>query len=189
MLRSSALVLLLAFSTASYADGFDYNYVELGYGILDFDDINVDGDGFGIGGSFAINPDIHVFAGYQSAGLDFGVDVSSFAAGIGYNTELSPTVDAVARLSYQYVDVDAPGFSSVDDNGFGLGVGLRFAATDVLELTAGIEYVDFSDGGDDTALGLGAFYSFTDALDAGLTGSWSDDTSSYMLIGRFYFGR
>ena len=189
MLRSSLLVLLLAFSTASYADGFDYNYLDLSYGILDFDDIDVDGDGFGIGGSFAINPDFHVFAGYQSAGLDFGVDVSSFMAGVGYNTELSPTVDAIARLSYQYMDIDAPGFSSVDDNGLGFGVGLRFAASDVLELNAGIDYIDFSDGGDDTGFSLGAFYSFSDVFDAGLSGSWSDDTSSYALTGRYYFGR
>lgn len=189
MLRSSLLVLLLAFSTASYADGFDYNYLDLSYGILDFDDIDVDGDGFGLGGSFAINPDFHVFAGYQAAGLDFGVDVSSFAAGIGYNTELSPTVDAIARLSYQYTDIDAPGFSSVDDSGFGFGVGLRFAASDVLELNAGLDYVDFGDGGDDTGFSLGAFYSFTDVFDGGLSGSWSDDTSSFVLTGRYYFGQ
>lgn len=189
MLRSSLLVILLVFSMASYADGFDYDYVDLSYGMLEFDDINVDGDGFGIGGSVAINSDFHVFAGYQSAGLDFGVDVSQFGAGVGYNTELSPTVDAVARLSYQYVEIDAPGFGSVDDNGLGFGVGLRFAASDVLEVSAGIDYVDFGDGGDDTGFTLGAFYSFTDAFDAGLSGSWSDDTSTYLLTGRFYFGR
>jgi hypothetical protein len=189
MLRSSLLVLLLAYSATSYADGFDYNYIDLSYGILEFDDIDVDGDGFGIGGSVAINSDFHVFAGYQSAGLDFGVDVSQFGAGIGYNTELSPTVDAVARFSYQYVDVDAPGFSSVDDNGFGFGVGLRFAASDVLEIAAGIDFVDFDDGGDDTAFGLGAFYSFSGNFDAGLSGSWGDDVSSYLLTGRYYFGR
>lgn len=189
MLRSSLFVLLLAFSMASFADDFDYNYVDLSYGILEFDDIDVDGDGFGIGGSFAINPDFHVFGGYQTSGLDFGVDVTQFGAGIGYNTELSPTVDAIARFSYQYVEVDASGFGSVDENGFGFGVGLRFAASDVLEIAAGIDYVDLGDGGDDTGFGLGAFYSFTDVFDAGLSGSWSDDTSNYSLTGRFYFGR
>ena len=189
MLRSSLLILLLASSTASYAEGFNYNYFDLGYGILEFDDIDVDGDGFGLGGSYAINPNFHLFAGYQSAGLDFDVDVASFGAGVGYNTALSPTVDAVARLSYQYSEIDAPGFESIDDSGFGIGVGLRFAASDVLELAAGIDYVDFGDGGDDTGISLGAFYSFTDAFDAGLSGSWSDDASSYVLTGRFYFGQ
>ena len=189
MLRSSLIVLALAISSASYAEGFDYTYADLSYGIINFDDLDVDGDGFGLGGSLAINPDFHVFAGYQSAGLDFGVDVSTFAVGIGYNTELSPTVDAVARLSYEYAEVDAPGFGSVDDSGFGFGVGLRFAASDVVEIAAGIDYVDFGDGGDDTGLNLGGFYSFTEAFDVGLTGSWSDDTSTYALTGRWYFGQ
>lgn len=188
MLRSSLLVLLLAFSFAANAEGFDYSYFELGYGVVEFDDIDVDGDGFGLGGSYAINPDFHVFAAYEDAGLDFGVDASGFAAGIGYNTELSPTVDAYARLSYQYAEVDVPGFGSVDDNGIGLGVGLRFAASDVLEVSAGINYVDFSDGGDDTGFSLGGFYSFTDAFDLGLSGDWDDDASSYVLSGRFFFG-
>lgn len=189
MLRTTLLVLVLVFSAASYAEDFDYSYVDLSYGILDFDDIDVDGDGFGLGGSFAINPDFHVFAAYQSAGLDFDVDVTTFAAGIGYNTELSPTVDAVARLSYQYAEFDAPGLGSVDDNGFGFGIGLRVAASDVVEINAGIEYVDFGDGGDDTGFSLGGFYSFTDAFDLGLSGSWSDDTSLYALTGRLYFGQ
>ncbi len=187
MLRSSLLALLLAFSSAASAEGFDYSYFEFGYGILNFDDIDADGDGFGLAGSYAINPDFHVFAAYQDAGLDFGVDASAFSAGIGYNTELTPTVDAVARLSYQYAEVDAPGLSSADDSGFGLGVGLRFEASDVLEIATGIDYVDLSDGGDDTSFGLGGLYSFSNNFDLGLAGSWSDDTSSYVLSGRFYF--
>jgi hypothetical protein len=189
MLRALLVVSVLVFSAASYAEDFDYSYVDLSYGMLEIDDIDVDGDGFGLGGSFAINPDFHVFAGYQSAGLDFGVDVTTFGAGIGYNTELSPTVDAVARLSYQYAEVDASGFGSADDSGFGFSVGLRVAASDVVELNAGIEYVDFGDGGDDTGFSLGGFYSFTDAFDLGLSGSWSDDTTSFALTGRLYFGQ
>jgi len=189
MLRATLLVFVLVFSAASYAEGFDYSYLDLSYGNLEFDDIDVDGDGFGLAGSYAINPDIHVFAGYQGADLGFGVDVTSFSAGIGYNTELSPTVDAVARLSYEYAEVDGSGFGSADDNGFGLEVGLRFAASDLVEISAGIEHVDYGDGGDETGFNLGAFYSFTDAFDLGLSGSWSDDTSRYALTGRIYFGQ
>lgn len=188
MLRSSLILVLLVFSASASAEGFDYNYFSLGYGTMEFDDVNVDGDGFGLAGSYAINEDFHVFAGYQSAGLDFGIDASTFGAGIGYNTELSPVVDAFARLSYQYVELDAPGLGGVDDNGLGFGLGLRFAASDVLELNAGIDYVDLSDSGDDTAFSLGGLYDFTDSFALGLGGSWSDDVSSYTLSGRFYFG-
>lgn len=189
MFRSLLAVLLLTFSLSVSAQGFDYNYLQLDYGNVEFDDINVDGDGFGVSGSFEVNPDWHVFAGYQGIGLDFGIDATTIGAGIGYNTEMSQTLDAYARLSYQYIELDAPGVSSVDDNGLGFGVGLRFRASNELELNAGINYVDLSDSGDDTAFSAGAFYDFYEAFSVGLSGSWSDDVSSYVLSGRYYFGK
>ncbi len=189
MFRSTLVILALVFSASAGAQGFDYSYLQLGYSTIDFDDINVDGDGFGLSGSYAINPDWHVFAGYEGASLDFGIDATTLGAGVGYNTELSPAVDMFARLSYQYVELDAGGQGSIDDNGIGFGVGMRFAASDQLEIDAGIDYVDLGDGGDETAFSLGALYNFTDAFSAGLGGSWSDDVSSYTLVGLFYFGK
>lgn len=189
MLRSSLVLLFLALSASASAKEFDYNYLSLGYGILEIDDTSVDGDGFGLGGSYAINEDFHVFAGYESIGLDGGADATGLGAGLGYHTTLSPVVDLVASVSYQYVDVDVPGFGGGDDNGFGLGVGLRFAASEEIELNAGISYVDLSDSGDDTSFGVGGLYSFTDAFALGLGADWSDNATSYTLEGRFYFGR
>ncbi|MGB5335105.1 MAG: outer membrane beta-barrel protein [Woeseiaceae bacterium] len=189
MLRSILAILVLAFAASASAKDFDYNFFQLSYGNVEYDDVDVDGDGFGLSGSFAINEDFHVFGGYQAAGLDFGIDATSLGAGLGWHTTLSPVVDLVASISYQYVELDASGFGSVDDNGLGLGVGLRFAASEALELNAGINYVDFSDSGSDTGFGVGGLYSFTDAFALGLSGDWSDDVSSYTLSGRFYFGR
>jgi hypothetical protein len=190
MLRSALLIGLLAFSASASAQGFDYNWISVGYGMIDFDDVNVDGDGFGIDGSYAINDDFHVFGEYVAANLDFGVDATTFSAGIGYNTEMSDVVDAYARLSYEYVEVDMPVFGSDDDSGFGFGVGLRFAAGANVELNAGIDYVDYGgSGGDDTALSLGGLYNFTPSFALGLDGSWGDDVSAYSISGRFYFGQ
>jgi long-subunit fatty acid transport protein len=188
MLRSSIVVLLIAFSASVSAEDFDYNYFSLGYGIIDFDNVNADGDGFNLGGSYAINESFHVFADYSSANLDNNIDATGFGAGIGWHTSLSDVVDLVAGLSYEYVEIDVPGIGNPDDNGLGLGVGLRFAASDVLELNAGIEYVDLSDSGSDTGFGVGGLYDVTDAFSIGLGGNWSDDASSYTLSGRFYFG-
>lgn len=187
MLRSSLLILFFAFSTSVNAEDFDYTYFSLGYGTIDFDDINVDGDGFTLAGSFAINQSYHVFTSYNTADLDFNVDATTFSAGIGYNRGLSDVVDLVAGLSYEYIKFDGTG-GSIDDSGLGLGVGLRFAASDLLELNAGIDYVDLSDSGDNTGLHAGGLYSFTDAFSLGLHGAWSDDVSAYTLSGRFYFG-
>lgn len=189
MLRSIMATMLLVLATSASAEEFDYNFFELSYGNVEFDDINIDGDGFGLAGSYAINPQFHVFAGYQAAGLDFGIDATTIGAGLGWHNSLTPVVDLVASVSYQYVELDAPGGGSADDNGLGLGLGLRFAASELLELNAGISYVDLSDSGDDTGFGIGGLYSFNEAFSLGLNGNWTDDASSYTLSGRFYFGR
>ena len=189
MFRSSVAILILAFSTTTYAQDFDYNFLQLNYGKLEFDDVNVDGDGFGIAGSFAVHPNWHVFANLQAAGLDFGIDATTISAGAGYNRPLSPGLDFIANLSYQYVELDAGGFGDADDSGFGLGAGLRYMATSELEFTAGISFVDFGDSGNDTGFSLGGLYSLSDTLAVGLGGSWSDDSSAYTISGRFYFDK
>ncbi len=189
MKRSFLVLLLLGLSATASAQGFDYNYVQLDYGVIDFANINIDGDGFTLGGSLAINSDAHVFGSYQSADLDFGVDASTFNLGIGYNTELSPRMDAYARASFEFIELDFPGIGSFDDNGFGFGVGVRFAASDKLELDGGIKYVKYGDAGSDTGIEVGALYNFTEAFTLGLTGDWSDDFFSYNLVARYYFGR
>ena len=189
MLRSSLLITLLAFSATASAEGFDYNWLSFGYGNTEFDEVDLDGDGFGIDGSFAINKNVHLFAEYNAASLDFDVDATTWAAGLGYNTPLSPTFDFVARLSYEYIEIDIPGIGSDDENGLGLGVGLRFSATDALELNGGVDYVDYGDAGDDTAFVLGGLYNFTQAFALGLRGSFGDDVTTYTISGRFYFGQ
>jgi hypothetical protein len=189
MLRSALFTTLLALSVSAGAQGFDYNYFQLGYSTIDIDSPNVDGDGLSLGASYAINTDFHVFAGYTSGDLDFNVDTTSWSAGFGYNTELSDKVDAYARLSYEYAEIDVPFFGGFDDNGLGFTVGLRFAASPDVELGAAIGYVDLGDSGDDTGFELSALYNFSDAFAMGLSGDWSDDVSVYSLNGRFYFGK
>lgn len=189
MLRSVLFTTLLALSVSAGAQGFDYNYFQLGYSSIDVDEVNIDGDGVSLGGSFAINDDYHVFANYGMADLDFNADLTTWGAGFGYNTELSDAVGAYARLSYEYVELDPPGGGSFDDSGLGFSVGLRFAASPDVELGAAINYVDLSDSGDDTGFELSALYNFSDAFSMGLVGDWGDDISVYSLIGRFYFGK
>ncbi len=188
MTRSILLIALLAFASAAGAQGFDYNYVTLGYSQVDFDDVNIDGDGIELAGSFAINEDFHAFGSYGQADLDGGIDASELSIGLGYNHSLSPAVDFVGSVSYEYVEIDVAGLGSVDDNGFGLGIGLRFHPADKIEVDAGIQYVDLSDSGSDTGFGAGFQYYITDAITIGVSAEWADDVSRYGLGGRFYFG-
>ncbi|MDH3612053.1 MAG: porin family protein [Gammaproteobacteria bacterium] len=192
MLRSTLVILLLAFSASASAEGFSYNYLTLGYGNTDFDVVNADGDGITLGGSYAFSDKIHGFFGYDTAELESIIDLTRLRAGVGYNTGLTDAVDMYARISYESIDFDFPNIGiplgiDTDDSGYGLGVGVRFRTSDVLELNAGIRYVDYSDLGDDTGLELGGVYSFNDTWSLGLHGEFSDDVSTYTVSGRFYF--
>jgi len=188
MLRLSLISLILAFSASANAEGFDYDFLTLGYGNVDFDGL-ADGDGFTLGGSYAITDSYYAFADYQAASLDFDVDATTWAAGFGYHRGMSDKVDLVAELSYEYIEFDLPLAPSVDDSGLGLSVGFRFAQSDKLELNASINYVDFGDGGDDTGFKLGGLYDVNDKYSVGLSGEWSDIRSMYTLTGRMYFGK
>ncbi len=192
MLRSVLFTALIAFSASAGAQDFDYNYFSVGYTRVNLDDgmFDVDGDGLGIGGSFEVSESFFIGASYGMAEFEeqgIEVDFDTWSAGIGWHTPLSDAVDFVTSLSYQRVDASALGLS-VDDDGFGIGVGFRFAASEVIEFNGGINYVDMSDGGDDTGYGLGVLYSLSDNVDVGLSGDWGDDSSAYGISGRFYFG-
>ncbi len=189
MLRLSLISLILAFSASASADDFDYDFLTLGYGSVDFDDRGFDGSGFTLGGSYAMTDSYYAFFDYSAASLDAGTDATLWGAGFGYHRALSDQVDLVAKLSYEYVELDIPQAGSFDDSGLGLAIGVRFAQSEKLELNAGINYVDYSDGGDDTGFELGALYSINDAYSVGLSGAWSDNVSMYTLSGRFHFGK
>ncbi|MBV1906120.1 MAG: porin family protein [Pseudomonadales bacterium] len=190
MFRSLLLTLLFTFSASVYAGDFNYTYLSASYSAMDLDDTSADGDVIGIGGSFAVSDNYHVFANYGAGDIDdsaIDFDIDSWSIGIGYNRSLSESIDLVAGISYEYVDVSAQGFSSVDDSGYGLGLGLRMAVNEELEVNAGIALVDFGDLGDNTAFAVGALYNFTDNLSLGLQASFDEDVSTYGIHGRWYF--
>lgn len=192
MFRLLATATALILSAAALAETPSYNYIEGVYQRVDLDDDfgpSIDGDGFGIGGSYELAENWHIFGGYSTTGFDFGIDLNELAIGGGYHADISDTTSFYANLAYVRAEVDASGFGSVDDNGYGLMVGLRGMVTERLELDGNLGYVDLGDGSDGTALGASALYAFTDGFSAGLTTSFDEDVTAYGLIARVYFGR
>jgi len=188
MVRSifAVLLLLLASVAAAQQDGFSYSYLTASYSRADYDDLNVDGDGFGLGVSVAITDQFHLFGSYVGADLEDTVDTDGWEAGIGFNTPISDAMDVVIRASYVTVEVNHPVFGKTDDDGFGLGAGVRVAASEKIELDLGLSYVD-TDSGSDTALEAGFLFNATDAFAIGVSGSWDDDVNVWSLNGRLYF--
>ncbi len=165
---------------------FNYSYASLSYGNVDFDDLNVDGDGLGAELSLAVAEDFHLIGRLEASDLDSSVDLTRWSAGIGYNTALSPVLDVLARVTYEKIELDTP-LGDADSDGFGIGVGIRVAATSLVEINGGVSYVDFDDGGDNTNIEAGALFNLTETISVGVNATFDDDVNIYRLTGRFYF--
>jgi len=189
MLRSIAVMTLLVLSVPAMAQGISYNYIEGSFNQVELDDsiVDVDGDGFGIGGSFEVADQFHVFASFDTTDFDFDVDLDETKIGGGFHTSLSPNVDFVANLAWVRFDASGPG-GSIDDDGFGASIGLRAMAGSNVELAGAIEYVDIGDG-DDTSINGEAWYNFSETFAVGLNVGLGDDITRYGIGARLYFGQ
>jgi hypothetical protein len=114
-------------SATAAAQELSYNYVQGAYGSVDLDDssFSSDGDGLGIGGSMIINENFHITGEYQTADMDFGVDLNLLEVNLGYHTTVSENLDFVAQVGYLDLEVDAAGPISADDDAFLIGGGVR----------------------------------------------------------------
>ncbi len=202
MKRSIVLFALLAASGTALADGFSYTYLQLNYGTIDIGNMNIDGDGLGLNGSYRITDSLQIadslqiVGSYHTADFDSFVEGAEWSVGLGVRNPLSDTpsvgylsdtLDVVAAVSYVNVDLATVGINFEPEDGFGLTVGVRAAFTSMIEINAGVSYVDLSDSGDDIGFGAGVLYNLTDTFSIGLSGSWDDDVSSYQVSGRVYF--
>jgi len=194
MIKKALLLplLLLAFPVA--AADLDYNYIQLGYAQVDFDNdfdigFDLDGDAFGLEGSFEINDDWFISVEYSSIDLNFGIDLDQYSLGAGWHTSLTERADFFAILSYVNAEASAGGLGSVDEDGIGVEIGVRGLVGDKFELGGFLGYVDLGDAGDGATVGGHALYHFTDAVGVGATLEFDEDVTAYGIGVRIYFGR
>lgn len=183
------LIAAAGHSAVVQADALDYNFIGIQYLSAEIDDVNIDGDGYGVDGSFSINDNFHVFASYSDLDYDFDLSSTSYDLGVGYSRALTKDMDLVATVSYVGVEVKQDLFGSEDDNGYGLGLGLRAMVSEKFEVFGGLDYVDLSDSGSDTAVSVGVGFDVTKAIQIGAGISSSNDGSGYTVGVRYYFGR
>jgi hypothetical protein len=188
MKKTSAVLLLVALPCVALADAPRYTYIEGGYHYLDLDDIDVDGDGWGIGGSVALTDRVHLLAGYSSLGLDFGIDVTSLDVGVGANLPLDTSLHLVGEAGYTRTEIDTR-FGDFDDDGFFGRAGLRWMVTEQVELNGWVTYVNLDDSGSDTGFSVGGLFHFTPELALGASVDLGDDATGYSVGLRYYFGR
>lgn len=192
MNRALAGLSILTLAAPVLADTPSYNYIEGLYQRVEFDTnfgSEIDGDGFAIGGSLEVAENWHMFGGYGTTGLDFSIDLNQFTVGGGYHVDISPISSFFVNLAYVRAELDAGGFGSPDDSGYGLTIGLRSRVSQQIDLEGSLGYVDLGDGSDGTTLGGAALYRFSDMFSAGLFVGVEEDILSYGLGGRVYFDR
>lgn len=192
MIRKVLGVSLLLLAAPAFAGDLSYNYVDLSYRFFELDDddfsgIDVDGDGPAISGSVEVADNWFITAGYTTVDFDFNVDYDQFGIGAGYHADMSENADVFVTLSYVSAEVSTD-FGSVDEDGYGITVGLRGMVSDKVELSGALGYVDLGDAGDDTTLGVMAVYNFTENFGMGVGAQIGDDMTGYGIGARFYFG-
>ncbi|WP_242113385.1 Ax21 family protein [Luteimonas aquatica] len=127
-------------ATASAAEGLSYNYVQGGYAATNTD--GADADGWGVDGSVAVHPNFHLFGAYTKQDIDHSnADFDQWRAGVGYNTEISPKVDLLARVAYEKFDA-GHGF---DFDGYNVETGVRASLLPNLEGYALAGYQRYDD--------------------------------------------
>ena len=185
MLRSMLAILLVTFSASVNAQGSNYNYIQGSYGRVELDEsgFDVDGNGIGFAASFEIDDNFHVFGEYQTGEFNFGADYERIEFGAGYHTDISPNLDVYANLSY--LEIDAESFFK--DDAFSIGLGLRGAVSEAVELYGGLDYVDFDRRDSDTRANAGFVLSLTESLGVGIKVSFLDEVNLYQLNARYYF--
>ena len=192
MTRYLAVVIALFLASPATAESPSFNFIELGYDFVDLDlggGEDIDGDGYALGGSFEINENIFGFASYSDTGFDFSVDLTQLQLGLGWRTGLTDNADFFVRAAYVKAEVDAPGFGSIDESGYGLGIGVRGNVSDLVELYGEIAHVDLGSDSDGTAVSGGVYFNMSDNFALGLGASFDDDATSYGARVRFYFDK
>jgi len=171
----------------------NWNLVQASYQSIDIDEASaLDLTGFSFSGSKLLNDNVFVVANYSMLSDSYkgaDIDYDSFSVGAGYRYALNATTDAFAIISYQDITFKASGNNDsgkFSDNGYGLEAGIRSMATDQVELTGAISYVNI-DGESETAATATAFYHINTQFAVGVGYTTSSDASGYSLTARYSF--
>jgi hypothetical protein len=159
-------------------------------------DSTVDGDGFGIEGSYLFLPSFYAVGSYSMIetdniqGFNEGIELDELTLGAGYRMDLTATADFNGSLRVVRQEASFAGNTSDDEIGYLLGAGARGVFfIPQFEARAEVTYLDIAEDGD-LFLNLGGLYRFdrwVRGLAAGADITLNNDTTSLALTGRWAF--
>lgn len=188
---------LISTSTTSVSRGISYDYVQATYGAVTIDTEttagDLDGNGFGVSGSFSVAPAIALNAGYGATNYDefqgIDIDTTSLTFGITAHTSIAPTTDLLGGFAVIKGNIEASdGFNTFDDDDTGntISIGLRHLATDAFELEAEFSRTDIFDDKSNTFF-IGARFYTNDKFSLAAGYSTGDDVDTLLLNARLNF--
>ena len=192
MLRYLSIGALMLSSATAMAEGPSYSFIQANYQEVDIDvggGFDVDGNGYGVAGSVAINDSWFIFAGYSSSEFESVIDIDEGKLGAGWNSAISEKTDWFATLAYIDLSASASGLGSASDSGFGASIGVRSMMNPNFELYGSLGYSDLGDGGDGTAVEAGLWYTVAGNLALGLAAEVGSDVTTYGVGIRLYFDK
>jgi hypothetical protein len=136
LIRGGLLALALGFSGSAAAAGFNYNYVEGGFGEIDDGEVLFANFGYDIQKNFGLAGGLYI------GDTDPGFDVTALEFGGVYHQPLKSNLDFTASLKVLHVEVEGDFFHPVwgnwsadaDDTGLIASAGLRFQVQPKLQL-------------------------------------------------------
>ena len=181
---------LLLLTVPALAQTPSYNFVTGSWQRVDLDDgglgLDIDGDGIAIGGSYEFAPNWHGSLAYGTLDFGSGVDLNVLTAAFGYHTDISNITSFYTEALLLRAEVDTP-FGSVDDDGYGLAIGVRSNIQRNIELEGRLEYTDSDDSDGGIGVGAAGWYLFDNDFAVGLSASFDDDVTGFGIGVRYTF--
>jgi predicted porin len=159
----SAFCILLTCSIPSYAEPPSFNFIQWGYSDLQFDDVNVDMDGYELKANYELSD--NVYLNYKKMSVDTtGIAFDARNIGLGVKSIVGAETVIFAQLDWANFDVDTRyNANNSDQDGHRATVGLRRNLTNKFEVKAAYEYLDVEDDTSDIFV-LGAAYKISSHL-------------------------
>ena len=159
---SATLSIFSSLAFSSHVVARDLSYTSVG---ITYKQINSDVGGSAIQHnlSFAVSDNMFVAGSFSDGEYDFGGQISAFDFVLGAHTAIDENTDLVAAVSYAKSESELVTASGEFET-FSFSVGVRSIINDVLELNAGLGYVNPTDLHEDTYIQLGAAFYATEAL-------------------------
>lgn len=171
---SKTLAFLMCFGagTSVWAADLSYSYVEVDYIVeveQDFGDGDkLDGDGFGVSGSFELGDLFFVSGSFQDAtisetylGQRYSADIEIIRAGLGLHGGITESLDWLVSADYARLEAKDDFFGTTKDSGYIVDLGIRGLVADSFEYSAAIVQSDV--GGSETGFRVGGRYHFAES--------------------------